>query len=322
VQFKKKQQDQWTQGMQCYWCWKLGYKSADCSRRQAGQPKLPRPGSTITGDPGGGGNNYINNNSDSGSKSLCTQYKGHHHTKNCYHDPANAAKRPKGWVVGGTKKEFGTSSIDLTNRPVSRTGVHKPDFSIIAIEHDCLIDSSIIDSTIAKEHESTELMPDFSLVAIYLLTVPEARSAIDAQLLLIQDQFNNGQMSFPDNFELLYDKNVRIFDTGASYNSSGCMDGAVNIRDDNSKVIPANGMCIKQDKIGDILCSKLDKFGNHVNYTQLNSVKFSKQNVFNLFSANNAMQQNWMGSGNRNNGWWIENEAGDIVRSDSDIDCH
>jgi hypothetical protein len=199
--------------MQCYWCWKLGHKSSDCSRRQAGQPKLPKLGSTITGAPGGGGNN--NNNSDGGGKtqaSLCTRCKGHHHTKNCYHDPANAAKRPKGWVVGGTgKKEFGTVSIDSSNRPVAWTGVHKPDFSIIAIEHDCSIDSSIIDSNIAKEHESTELVPDFSVVAIDSLAVPEARSAIDAQLLLIQDQVNNGQMSFPDNFELLYDKNVWTF---------------------------------------------------------------------------------------------------------------
>jgi hypothetical protein len=276
MQFKKKQQDQWTQGMQCYWCWKLGHKSADCSRRQAGQPKLPRPGSTITGAPRGGGNNNNNNNSDGGGKSLCTRCKGQHHTNNCYHDPANAAKRPKGWLVGGIKKEFGTVLIDA--------GVHKPDFLIIATEHDCSIDSSIIDSTIAKdhdcsidssvfnstiakEHESNELVPNFSLVAIDSLTVFEARPAIDAQLLLIQDQVNNGQMSFPDNFELLYDKNVWILHTGASCNSSGCMDGAVNIRDDNSEVIPANGVCIKQDKIGDIPCSKLDKFGNHVNYT-------------------------------------------------------
>jgi hypothetical protein len=206
-------------------------------------------------------------------------------------------------VVGGAKKEFGIVSIDV--------GVHKPDFSIIAIEHDCSIDSSVIDLTVAKE-----LVLDFSLVAIDSLTVPEARSAIDAQLLLIQDRVNNGQMSFPDNFELLYDKNVLIFDTGASCNSSGCMDGAVNIQDNNSEVIPANGVCIKQDKIGDIPCSKLDKFGNHVNYTRLNSVKFGKQNIFNLFSANNAMQHNWMASGNCDNGWWIENEAGDVVRFD------
>jgi hypothetical protein len=90
-------------------------------------------------------------------------------------------------------------------------------------------------------------------------------------------------MSFPYNFELLYDKNVWIFDTGASYNSSYCMDGAINIQENNSEVIPANGVSIKQDKIGDIPCSKLDKFGTHVNYTRLNSVKFGKHNTFNLF---------------------------------------
>jgi hypothetical protein len=84
---------------------------------------------------------------------------------------------------------------------------------IIAIEHD--------------QESSTELKPDFSLVAIDSLTMP-SRSAIDTQLLQIQDRVNNGDMSFPDNFELLYDKNVWIFDTGASCNSSGCMDGAIN----------------------------------------------------------------------------------------------
>jgi hypothetical protein len=168
--------------------------------------------------------------------------------------------------------------------------VHRPDFSIIAIEHDCSINSSVIDSTIAREHESSDLTTE--LVAIDSLTVSPSRSAIDTQLLQIQDRVNNGDTSFPDNFELLYDKNVWIFDTGASCNSSRCMYEAVNIRDDNSEVIPANGVSIKQDKIGDIPCSKLDKFGNHVNYTRLNSVKFGKQNTFNLFSANNAMQHN------------------------------
>jgi hypothetical protein len=74
-------------------------------------PHTKQPGNTITGAPGGGGNNN-NNNNDGGGKtqaSRCTRCKGHHHTKNCYHDPANAAKRPKDWVVGG-KKEFSTVS--------------------------------------------------------------------------------------------------------------------------------------------------------------------------------------------------------------------
>jgi hypothetical protein len=117
-------------------------------------------------------------------------------------------------------------------------------------------------------------------------------------------------------FELLYDKNVWIFDTGASCNSSGCMDGAIDIQDDNSEVILANGVSIKQDKIGDIPCSKLDKFRNHVKYTWLNSVKFGKHNTFNLFSANNAIQHNCMARGNRDNGWCIENEAGNVVKFD------
>ena len=62
------------------------------------------------------------------------------------------------------------------------------------------------------------------------------------------------------------------FYIGASYNSSGCMDGATNVTDENSEVIPVNGVHIKQSKIGDIPCSKLDKHGKHVNYTRINRV--------------------------------------------------
>jgi hypothetical protein len=57
IQFNKKKTttDQWTSGMQCYWCWKLGHKLSDCKRRAAGKPKLLKPGSKITAAPGGGG---------------------------------------------------------------------------------------------------------------------------------------------------------------------------------------------------------------------------------------------------------------------------
>jgi hypothetical protein len=216
--------------------------------------------------------------------------------------------------------------------------VHKPDFSIIAIE--CPSQASNNDPwlyytgavpTIAEK--AVELVtikpvtvstlggkvklikPDFSLVAIDWSAVPP-ESAIDVQLLLIHNRVNSGHMTFPDNFDLLYDNNVWIFDTGASCISSGCMDGAVNIRECNSEVIPTNGVIIKQSKVGDIPCSKLDKFGNHVNFTRINSVKFGKHNTFNIFSANNDMQYDWMCRGDRDRGWTIENEAGDVVNFD------
>jgi hypothetical protein len=130
IQFnKKKTTDQWTSGMQCYWCWKLGHKSSDCKRKAAGEPKLPKPGSKITAAPGGGG-------SGGGSKTQapCGRCKGKHLTKNCYHDPANATKRPTGWIVKTKdQKDVGSVAINSDSSD-SFVKVHKPNFLIIAIE--------------------------------------------------------------------------------------------------------------------------------------------------------------------------------------------
>jgi hypothetical protein len=200
--------------MQCYWCWKLGHKSSDCKRRAAGKPKLPKPGSKITGAPGSGG--------DGGkTQAPCGRCKGKHLTKNCYHDPANASKRPAGWVV--KTKDVGTVVIDSDSSD-SFVKVHKPNFSIIAVERPSQA------SNVQTITEEADIKPDFSLVAIDSSAI-QSELAIDAQLLLIQDKVNYGHMTFPDNFDLLYDNNVWIFDTGASCNSSGCMDGAVNTPD-------------------------------------------------------------------------------------------
>ena len=78
------------------------------------------------------------------------------------------------------------------------------------------------------------------------------------------------------------------FYIGASYNSSGCMDGATNVTDENSEVIPANGVHIKQSKIGDIPCSKLDKHGKHINYT-LKSTELSLETTIHLLFSRPIM---------------------------------
>ena len=382
VQFKRNNQtDQWTQGQQCYWCWQLGHKMTDCPRRAAGDAKLAKPGSNITpATNGGGGNNNNGGGGGGGGKPKCGKCRGQHTTKSCFHDPKNASKRPKGWIV---KTEFGTfageSNSQLAMVPVGnqqQQNQHRPDFSIIAIDsspaeegwvtvvkpggrslvqtkvrtkvvrtqartnlvyscnkkHSCApcgaVDADVtpVTPTAVKHTYSparyslgfraalNNMKPDISLVAAQAPVRTE--SAIEASLLAIQDQVKRGKMTFPDNFELLYDKNVWIFDTGASCNSSGCMDGATNVTDDKSEVIPANGVHIKQSKVGDIPCVKLDKHGKHVNYTCINRVKFGAQNTFNLFSANNAMEHDWMAFGNRDNGWRIENQAGDCVQFD------
>ena len=131
-------QVQWQQGMQCYWCWKLGHKVTNCPRKAAGDSKLPNPGggddnnnnNNNNNTSGGGGNDDNNNNDDgnnnNGGGGKCGRCNGLHATKNCYHDPANALKRPDGWIV---KEEFSEKELGL-----SSFSNYKPDFSIIAID--------------------------------------------------------------------------------------------------------------------------------------------------------------------------------------------
>jgi hypothetical protein len=61
VQFKK-QQDQWTQGIQCFWCWNLGHKAPDCPQRATGDSRLPNPGSDNNNNTSNGENDNNNNN--------------------------------------------------------------------------------------------------------------------------------------------------------------------------------------------------------------------------------------------------------------------
>ena len=163
-------QVQWQQGMQCYWCWKLGHKVTNCPRKAAGDSKLPNPGggddnNNNNNTSGGGGNDDNNNNDDgnnnNGGGGKCGRCNGLHATKNCYHDPANALKRPDGWIV---KEEFSEKELGL-----SSFSNYKPDFSIIAI--DIAVDLSSnnnnnnnnVVSPDWKQHASTKQTIPFSV---------------------------------------------------------------------------------------------------------------------------------------------------------------
>jgi hypothetical protein len=146
IQFNKKKTttDQWTSGMQCYWCWKLGHKSSDCKRRAAGEPKLLKPGSKIMVAPGGGGGG---GGGGSKTQAPCRRCKGKHLTKNCYHDPVNATRGLAGWIVKTKdQKDVGSVAIDSDSSD-SFVKVHKPDFSIIAIEQECVVISNSIEAS-------------------------------------------------------------------------------------------------------------------------------------------------------------------------------
>jgi hypothetical protein len=84
------------------------------------------------------------------------------------------------------QKDVGSVAID-SDSSNSFVKVHIPDFLIIAIEQECVVISD----------KAVDLVkPDFSLVAIDSSAAPP-ESAIDVQLLLIQDRVNKGHMTFP-----------------------------------------------------------------------------------------------------------------------------
>ena len=122
----KGQEDDWSQNMQCYWCWKKGHKASDCGRRKAGHPKSAKPGSSTTPAGGGGGSSTANQ--------VCARCKGPHMTKNCYHDDANASKRPAGWMV---KKDVGGAAVGQPSGAYTKPDkliVHRSDYNIVAID--------------------------------------------------------------------------------------------------------------------------------------------------------------------------------------------
>jgi len=66
---------------------------------------------------------------------------------------------------------------------------------------------------------------------------------------------------FLDNFDLLYDPNVFICDTGASTHSMSSSAGIINKRKVDQRIVGDGGQVAKQNQVGDLPCVKLDKNG-------------------------------------------------------------
>eukprot|EP00536_Pseudo-nitzschia_multiseries_P015354 jgi/Psemu1/42207/gm1.42207_g len=110
----------------------------------------------------------------------------------------------------------------------------------------------------------------------------------------------------PEGFDLLYDDNVFVFDTGATSHSSNSMQCATNLRDSGATITTQSGNELKGCKIGDIPCQKMDKDGNWEFQTLLQGVNFNPDFAFNLFSANLALKNGWIATGSDKTGWSLQ----------------
>eukprot|EP00536_Pseudo-nitzschia_multiseries_P015398 jgi/Psemu1/42406/gm1.42406_g len=146
-----------------------------------------------------------------------------------------------------------------------------------------------------KDVQGTTIDYDFCLSAMQTSTT-------SLQLLNAQKRATKGDV-VPEGFDLLYDDNVFVFDTGATSHSSNSMRCATNLRASGATITTQSGDELKGCQIGDIPCQKIDKDSNKEYQTLLQGVNFNPNFAFNLFSTNLALQNGWIATGSDKAGW-------------------
>ena len=134
-----------------------------------------------------------------------------------------------------------------------------------------------------------------------------SKSKLEGDLCEMESDILAGSMNTPENFQKLYDKNVFVFDTGATTTSTGNDEGAENVRyQEGVETVASNGAMTKQLKFFDLPVEKLDKHGKHCNYTELRDVQYSEDNKFNLFAVNKMLDAGWEARGSKEIGWILK----------------
>lgn len=99
-----------------------------------------------------------------------------------------------------------------------------------------------------------------------------------------------GYVNTPEDFYKLYDKNIFVFDMGATTTYTGNDEGAENVRyQEGVATVSSNSAMTKQLKCFDFPVEKLNKHGNYCNWTELKDLLIRKDNKFNLFAVNKML---------------------------------
>ena len=101
----------------------------------------------------------------------------------------------------------------------------------------------------------------------------ESKSKLEGDLCELESDILAGAVNTPENFAMLYNKNIFVFDIGATTTCTGSKEGAVNVRYQEAvATVSSNGAMTQQSETFDLPVEKLDKDGNHVNWTELKDI--------------------------------------------------
>jgi hypothetical protein len=112
-------------------------------------------------------------------------------------------------------------------------------------------------------------------------------------------------MEFPQEFDMLFDPNVWIADTGASAGNTPYLLGAATIRPalEGDGVVVGNGQKSKTNDVNDLSGWKCDKSGNKEDKIRMSDVKVVPDNKFNLFSITKRLNSGWKLGGDEKSMW-------------------
>jgi hypothetical protein len=109
-------------------------------------------------------------------------------------------------------------------------------------------------------------------------------------------------VEFPQEFDMLFDPNVWIADTGASADSTPYLMEATKFRPavEGDGVVVGNGQKSQTEQVIDLSGWKCDKAGNKEFKIQMKDVKVVPDNKFNLFSITKRLSSGWKLGGDEN----------------------
>jgi hypothetical protein len=130
------------------------------------------------------------------------------------------------------------------------------------------------------------------------------------EVALIEQQ----TVEFPQEFDMLYDPNVWIADTGASADSTPYLMGATKITPavEGDGVVVGNGQKSQTEQVIDLSGWKCDKAGKKEFYIQMKDVKVVPDNKFNLFSVTKRLSSGWKLGGDEKS-MWLSKDDNQVV---------
>ena len=274
----------------CYWCGSKEHKKFECPEFLAGKDRTAgfngikkwNGKSGKGGKGGGGGGNNSSSKKEVTTCGICKK-KGHKDDK-CFGKAEMADKRPKNWescLTEEKRTELGLSSLDCLELEAGFVSVSKEENSSMSGEF------------------------DFSGAEFHCMAMENKRkSRVEEELCDLENEIIGGAVDSPDNMKLLYSSDYWVFDSGATSSCTGDNTGMVNVSKlEGVSSVASNGSSVHQSENGDIPVEKLDKNGEHCNYTVLKDVQYGTSNRFNLFAVNRMLEQGWEARGKKEGGW-------------------